>query len=105
MFYSADVFSATRQMLVLRPDLLLGLRQGLRLPDDEYTLQLVREIMEEISPLCVGHPKERVIGAMARVCSAVTSACASETSRADDLRAAADFLLAQAEAYSAPQDH
>ena len=26
--------------------------------DDEDTLQLAREIMEEISPLCVGHPKE-----------------------------------------------
>ena len=71
--------------------------------DDEETLQLAREIMQEISPLCVGQPNERVIGAMARVCSAVTSACASETSRADDLRAAAAFLLAQAAAYSARQ--
>ena len=73
--------------------------------DDEQTLQLAREIMEEISPLCVGHPKERVVGAIARVCSAVTSACSSETSRADDLRTAADFLLMQAEAYSVRQEH
>ena len=73
--------------------------------EDEDTLQLAREIMQEISPLCVGHPHERVIAAIARVCSAVTSACASETSRADDLCAAADFLLAQAAAYSAPQEH
>ena len=69
--------------------------------DDEDTLQLAREIMEEISPLCVGHPKERVIGAVAGVCSGVISACASETPRVDDLRAAADFLLAQAAANSA----
>ena len=69
--------------------------------DDEDTLQLAREIMEEISPLCVGHRKERVIVAVARVCSAVTSACASETPRVDDVRAAADVLLAQAAAYSA----
>ena len=73
--------------------------------DDEETLQLAREIMEQISPLCVGHPHERVIAAIARVCSAVTSACASETSRADDLRAAAGFLLAQAAANSASQEH
>ena len=92
-------------MLVLRPDLLLGLRQGLRLPDDEDTLQLAREIMEEISPLCVGYPKERVVGAMARVCSAVTSACASETSKRMISAPRRDFLLAQAEAYSDPQDH
>ena len=73
--------------------------------DDGDTLQLAREITEHIMPLCVGHPHERVIAAIARVCSAVTSACASETSRADDLRAAADFLLAQAAAYSARQEH
>ena len=72
--------------------------------DDEETLQLAREIMQEISPLCVGHPHERVIAAIARVGSAVTSACASGTSRADDLRVAADFLLAQAAAYSGPQE-